>query len=278
MTRSSPRRASAAKPRPAPDLRLEALRSVRPGQEAGHPARRSAGRDPGRARDCAGAEAQGGDLGRRRGLESGRCHQEGGIAGPAVGGTLEPAAASLRSLRRGVYQPREAARRRRDGGHPFAGREAPAAARRPRATFRLKPPRPLPLACRRRSRSRPSRSRRPRSWGLPIRWARWKPANGPTSSSRRATCSSRRRPCSHSSLTASRCDPKAATPSFMPSIAAGSTKCGPAVPGWGSTRCQPSFQARVHRRRLVRRPSGNENANPEHGGCESGRRVSCEGR
>ncbi len=71
-----PRRSS-----PRPRCPAGGPRSLRPRPEAGDPARRAAGRDPGCARDHPRAQAQGGDLGGVRSLESGRCAQAGQGAG-----------------------------------------------------------------------------------------------------------------------------------------------------------------------------------------------------
>ena len=59
----------------------------------------------------------------------------------------------------------------------------------------------------------------------------------------RATCSSRRRPCSRSSSTASRCGPRAVTPSSTRNTAAGWTRFGPAARGSESTKPRPSSPA-----------------------------------
>ena len=161
-------------------------------------------------------------------------HQEGQGA-RAARRHAQPAAEGLRPLRLGLCQPGEAARRGRDVRDPVpVGR--PGAARPPRATSPTRRRPPSRSASPRRSRSRPSRSPRRRSSASPTRSVRSRPASGPTWSSPRATSSSRRRPCSRCSSTASRSGPRAATPSSTPSIAAGWTRSGPAGHGWGSIK------------------------------------------
>ena len=94
---------------------------------------------------------------------------------------------------------------------------------------------------------RPSPSRPPGSSASPTRSGRWKRASAPTWWSRPVTCSSRRRPCSPSSSTASRSGPKAATPSFTPSTAAGWTRFGPAAARLRNRRgTHQALTARAH--------------------------------
>ena len=88
--------------------------------------------------------------------------------------------------------------------------------------------------------------------GSPIRSARWKPANAPTWSSRRATSSSRRPRYWLCSSTASRFAPRAATPGCMPNTGTVWTRSArPARPG---NRTDP-HQLHRHRKRLHQRPA-----------------------
>ena len=182
-----------------------------------------------------------------RGLEGGRCPQAGQGAGTGRR-HAQAAQARLRSLRRRLRQPGEAARSRRDRRDPFQVGRLRRRDRRAQPSLRGRHGGRLRLARRRRAQGRHHHARR-KSWASPTRSARSKPASAPTWSSRRATSSSRRRPYWPCSSTASRSAPRAATPSSTPSIAAGSTRSGPAGRGWESTRPRPSSPAPAPRAR-----------------------------